>query len=481
MKTSVIRIIGFIIVFTLVLTSVNSVLKFKYGDGIYSLKKFYEQKNDSVDVLVLGSSHGFADFNTGILWDKYGIAAYDLCGAQQPLWNTYYYFKEALKTQTPELVILEGYMVTNEDEYIHYGSLIKNTFGMKLSNDKLDAIKVSSPKEMWLDCFMGYTQYHNRYSELGRADFLKDQGNKQYTDWKGFTSAVYMDPQETVDVSDITDTMDLYGKSEDYYRKILELAKTKEIPLLVVISPYPGITPDEQRKFNRAEQIAKEYGALFLNYNPIYRDTGMDYSTDYSDEGHMNYRGSITFSDNVGSYLADNYTLPDRRNDQSYDSWERNARYCEEKLREQKIRYSAGVDELLDNISVKNNAFIISADHMNEENKDILEKILRKLGGDGSGEQSGGVWYLDEGINVWYSGSGNNEYCGRIDGHDLDLKRYESGSGEEYLNDVYIDDKAYAGTLNEGINIVIYNKITGTVILNTGITEDGELSSGKGE
>ncbi|HCM91864.1 MAG TPA: hypothetical protein DIS78_04795, partial [Lachnospiraceae bacterium] len=258
-------------------------------------------------------------------------------------------------------------------------------------------------------------------------------------------------------------------------------AKTKEIPVLVVISPYPGITADNQRKFNRAEQIAGEYDAGFYNYNPIYRDIGMDYSMDYSDEGHMNYRGSITFSDNVGSYMVDNYNLPDRRNDQSYDSWERNARYCEEKLREQKIRYSAGVDELLDDISVKNNAFIITADHMSEGDKAILEKLLYTLGGDITGIENGGVWYLEEGKNVWYSGSKDNEYCGRIDGHDLDLKRYESGSGEEYLSDIYIDDKEYGGAVDEGINIVIYNKITGTVILNTGITEDGGFNSGKGE
>ena len=36
----------------MVLAGINRVFKMKYGDGIYSLTKFYEQKKDSVDVLV---------------------------------------------------------------------------------------------------------------------------------------------------------------------------------------------------------------------------------------------------------------------------------------------------------------------------------------------------------------------------------------------------------------------------------------------
>lgn len=66
----------------MVLAGINRVFKMKYGDGIYSLTKFYEQKKDSVDVLVLGSSHAFENINTGTLWDEYGMASYVLGGSR---------------------------------------------------------------------------------------------------------------------------------------------------------------------------------------------------------------------------------------------------------------------------------------------------------------------------------------------------------------------------------------------------------------
>lgn len=64
-KKTVVRITGFLLILLMVLAGINRVFKMKYGDGIYSLTKFYEQKKDSVDVLVLGSSHAFENINTG--------------------------------------------------------------------------------------------------------------------------------------------------------------------------------------------------------------------------------------------------------------------------------------------------------------------------------------------------------------------------------------------------------------------------------
>ena len=39
---------------TVILVSADHVLKVKYVDGIYSMERFYELENNSVDVLILG-------------------------------------------------------------------------------------------------------------------------------------------------------------------------------------------------------------------------------------------------------------------------------------------------------------------------------------------------------------------------------------------------------------------------------------------
>ena len=108
MKKIVFRITGFLLVLIAVLAMVHQVLSFKHRDGLYSMQKFYEQEEGTVDVLVLGPSLAFADINTAVLWDEYGMSAFNLAGSIQPMWNTYYYLKEALKYQRPKVIVLSA-------------------------------------------------------------------------------------------------------------------------------------------------------------------------------------------------------------------------------------------------------------------------------------------------------------------------------------------------------------------------------------
>ena len=77
--------------------------------------------------------------------------------------------KEALKTQTPELIVLEGYGTTYDFEYSDDSRVIKNTYGMKWSLNKLEDIMVSSEPDRKLEFILDYSQYHNRYSSLKRV------------------------------------------------------------------------------------------------------------------------------------------------------------------------------------------------------------------------------------------------------------------------------------------------------------------------
>ena len=254
------------------------------------MTKFYDLEDHTVDTLVLGSSHAFEDINTGVLWEDYGIAAYVLGGSIQPMWNTYYYLKEALKTQRPELIVLEAYCTMFDSDYIDDSRIIKNTFGMKWSKNKMDAMKTSVPQERWAEFLLSYIQYHTRYTELSKEDFLKNKGDVRYENWKGFGCNMATTAFPAPNVENVTERKPMSEKTEKYYRKTIELALEHNIPVLVALSPYAGISESEQAVFNTAGDIAKEYGVNFINYNLLYNDIGIDFSQDAADPGHLNYR-----------------------------------------------------------------------------------------------------------------------------------------------------------------------------------------------
>ena len=381
MKKTVVRITGFLLILLMVLAGINRVFKMKYGDGIYSLTKFYEQKKDSVDVLVLGSSHAFENINTGTLWDEYGMASYVLGGSRQPSWNTYYYLKEALKTQRPELIVLEGYMLLYDADYEESSRIIKNNFGLKWSKDKIESIKVSAPKSQWAEYFLEYTQYHTRYRELSREDFLKNQGYRYYDNWKGFGCNLDTVAEVGTDVKQVDEVSPLYGKTEEYYRKILDLAREENIPVLVTIAPYFLIDEKSEKMFNRVGEIAGEYGDLFLDGNKLVDEIGVDYQVDNADDvGHLNYLGNQKYTKYLGTYIKEHYTVSDRRADAAYESWQKNADYIREMIVNQELKESGDMEAICEKLQNPNYWVFISVDDSCNGEDQELQRFLGAAG-----------------------------------------------------------------------------------------------------
>ena len=468
MKKSAVRIICFLLILVLCLGYANSVFKVKYGDGIYDVTKFYELEDNSVDVLFLGSSHAFEDFNTGTLWDEYGMSSFILAGSVQPMWNTYYYLKEALKTQTPKLIVLEGYCTVFSSEFIDDSRIIKNNYGLHWSKDKVESLKISSPQERWREFFLEYTQYHTRYKELTNADFLKDQGNPLYTDWKGFGCNMVTTPLEQMDVTGVSDRAPLFEKTEKYYRATIELALEADIPIIVIVSPYAGINEGEQKMFNTANDIADEYDVPFLNCNLINNEIGMDWSIDAGDAAHLNYRGNKKFSKYIGQYLVDNYGIPDHRGDIKYSTWQDNANYIRQMIYDQELLESSDLSVITTKIQNDSYWIFVSVSGTCNTSDATFNELFDSLGIPKNGEN--GIWFVTtEGI-LWDSSMDGGEFFRRTTPHDFHMKRSADENGN-YTNEIIIDNANYAKVVN-GVNIVIYDTMTEKVADSIGFNAD---------
>lgn len=367
----------FILIVVTVMTCISSVLSFKNDDGAYIMTKFYDQDENTVDVLVLGSSHAFMDINPAVLWEEYGMASYDLCGGTQPMWSTYHYLVEALKTQHPRLIVLEGYCLYPRDQYAQM-VIVGNNYGLKWSRNRIEAIKDGTVSWEFTDYLLPLNQTHNRYSDLSEADFRANQGEPQYANWKGFVSIPNSKPYERRDLSALTQSAALDEKIETYYRRILELAQSENIPIAVVISPYATVTDESQVAYNRAYEIAAEYGVNFYNFNSGEDVCGLDYATDIAEEGsHLNYLGSTKYTKVLGEYLIDYYpnAYIDRRGDERYRSWDLNAAYYERSMRNLRIEQADSISSAIALANDENYISLLSISAENDETATLLESL----------------------------------------------------------------------------------------------------------
>ena len=97
------KIIGFTGVFILLFSCAS----WFFSPPKQDLSVIYYEPSDTIDVLFVGSSHTYCGINPNVLWRGEGIAAYNFTSGGQPLWTSYYYINEALKSQKPSLIVLD--------------------------------------------------------------------------------------------------------------------------------------------------------------------------------------------------------------------------------------------------------------------------------------------------------------------------------------------------------------------------------------
>lgn len=306
------------------LIKINYLLMPKRDDGILPMKSCYAQDDNTIDVLFIGSSHAGVNIDIGGLWENYGYSAFSLWGSMQPFWNTYYFLLEALKTQTPEVVILDVYAATFDFEYSDSARQVANTAGMSFSMNKINAVMKSTEKKNMLNLLVGMPLYNNRLFELNSDDFdyffnridLKYQ--KGNTLKSGTNGVVVID-----DVSKITEVRQMIPKERTYLLKIIELCKSRNLPLVLLKTPT-ATRKDEQPYYNDVDVIAKENGIDFYNLNFYDKEIGLISTDFWTDDSHMNLTGSQKVTTFIAENILSKYNLTDHRGDEKYISWDKN-------------------------------------------------------------------------------------------------------------------------------------------------------------
>jgi len=325
MKKWFLRVALIVILFVSLLVTRN-VMEIKSMHGINQTRAFYKQPRNTIDVLAVGSSHVHCGINTATLWENYGIAAYDFSAAEQPLWTTYFYLQEAYKYQTPQVVVLDVFAPARFKDDYHYKWMEESMYGMRFSKTKLDMIEVSVEPQMKDKYFPSFFTYHNRYVDLNKEDIFNILGSsKAKKTNKGFTPGFNrVDQSESFGGWDELEDYHLTPKSAEYLKKIIDLTGEHGSKLIIIAVPY-NLDERDKITFGEISNIAKENDIVFIDFNERLEEMGIDKAVDFNDHTHLNYWGSVKFSDYLGNILKENANIADRRGDKKYISWEEHA------------------------------------------------------------------------------------------------------------------------------------------------------------
>ena len=327
------------IVFLGALAALTRLVAPKYHDTLIEghLTGEYYRETSAHDVLFIGDCEVFEQFSPVTLYNEYGITSFIRGGAQQLVWHSYWLLEDALKTETPKVVVFNVLALKyGEPQSEAYNRLALDT--MRWGGAKIGAIKASmTDGEDFMSYVFPLLRYHDRIDKLTGEDlrcWISDGGPVSF---KGYVMHVGVNPATELPKEQYDPK--LPESSMAWLEKIAVLCEEKGIALVLIKSPsiYPQWYPEWDAEI---AAFAKAHGLRYDNMITENDQIGIDMQTDTYDQGqHLNVDGAEKLSRWYGAVLSREFKLTDHRGDAALD-----AEYAAlfERYEAEKIRLTEG-------------------------------------------------------------------------------------------------------------------------------------------
>lgn len=317
------------------------------------IKNFAEEKENSLDVLTIGSCHAYTSYNPIYIWQNGGISSYNNSYPSGSIPMSYFALEESLKVQKPEVVFIESWGINTLDTYIERDKMI-NYFVNYISKYPLSKEKTELLTDYYNPNFNELVNGNkkdeqnlntellanflplNRFKERLHGEEFLNEGDFNNTlmkkePWerieietrnanKGYSlypadGSFYFEETYTPVLTD--ETLELNEMDKVYIDKIISLCEKNGAEVVFYQAPYRN-SEIERMRFNYLEQYLEQKNVQFLK---IEENVEIDYANDFFDENHLNINGANKVSQFLLDFLQENYDIEDKRNDDRYRDW----------------------------------------------------------------------------------------------------------------------------------------------------------------
>lgn len=259
------------------------------------------EKENTVDVLILGDSEAYSSFVPLKIWADTGITSYVCATPAQKLSYSLEFLKKTFKTQSPKIVILE-------------------------TNALFRHVSVSDGIKQALEEKISVFRYHNRWKTLKLKDF---SFSTDYTDTqvnKGYIYSNGVAPSANTDyMSKSAVPVSIQRQNSIYVKEIKKICDENGARLIFISTP--STVNWNKNKHDTTAALAEKLDAEFIDLNTAVLENPIDWTTDTKDKGdHLNYSGAVKVTSFLGKYLAETGLFSDKRGDGNFAEWDNDVR-----------------------------------------------------------------------------------------------------------------------------------------------------------
>lgn len=277
---------------------------FRYNKSMFP--SFYNEPENSIDIVTVGSSADYQYFNTPVLYEKFGYTSFNLSTALQPPAAAAYIMTEAEKRQNPQLYIVEVREFIHLSEKNRVKALYCVADSMDLSLNKWRMI-CHGYEGLWdrITAFADIVKYHGSWAGIDEKAlrYWDNRVENKNKCWNGKSTVKPQTPPEEGTAEEVP----LKEHNETELRFLLEECRKKGREVLFVATPF--VYDDEfQGRALTLQKIVESYGYRFLNLSRG-EEYGVDFETDYYNPNHVNKWGAEKVTIALGEYIKKEYNI----------------------------------------------------------------------------------------------------------------------------------------------------------------------------
>ncbi len=330
------KIISLILALLLILDTAWDLLYVHRNWDEDRISGFFQEPNDSLDVVFVGASDISRGYAAGVGYKEYGITSYSFTINGDAVYAWESQVDEAMEQQNPDAIVIEVngalYSSEDEDEYQMYRSAVDRMVIHLpfFSGERIGIIwRYMCNTGDWasaLRLLLPLYEYHSNQPESFKgaaatilSNLFRSTDNDGVTTLRGYECISGQAPiggiDSTVMGSDLKEELDPAYEKE--LRRFLAHCK-KAYPdqkILFIRMPHLVVKGEKRVKemyarSNRIGEILEEYGYEYLNFEHLRTEIGIDDSTDFYDDNHLNVGGTYKFTRYFSEYLLQDGVTP---------------------------------------------------------------------------------------------------------------------------------------------------------------------------
>ena len=265
------------------------------------------EKNNTVDVLVMGDSNTAQGISPMEWYHTYGVTGYAYGEGWLSIYNIYYRLLQIFKEQSPRVVV-----VCADTIYSRRGG---------------DTYTAAAVREISGEVFP-LVRFHDEWKNMHLTEYFKENNYTWRDVNKGF--APITDVSANLYNAQVWNYMNAEGAKAEYVpvqmkwylRRIRDLCRKHGTDMLMIA--VPACTSWNYSRHLGAAELAGELGVPYVDYNLREENPlGIDWRVDTPDGGsHLNVLGAQKLTDGLGEYLTAHYALEDHRGQPGYEEWD---------------------------------------------------------------------------------------------------------------------------------------------------------------